>query len=155
MIAVGTSTVELVNGFIDQIGPASATVLTGIALTANQFHRAVLASIFWLARAKVICPAISAHPVFAGIISLAFVDLVLAMIALITFIAFTGVAADAVHACTCLARVTVAFVNVHFAILAGNSLYTETLVSEISGTYSFDIEKYIRYFIESFKIILS
>lgn len=128
VIAVGTSTVKLVNGLVDQIGPTSAAVLTSVALTADQFDRTIFAPVLRVAGAEIIGSAIGAHTVLAGIVSLALVDLVLAMITFVTFVAFAGVAADAIHAIARTARIAVTLVDVHLAILTGDTLHAEALI---------------------------
>lgn len=137
MVAVGTGTIELVNSLVDQVGPAGTSVLAGIALTSGQLYRTILASIFGLTRTKIVGPAVGANPVFAGIVSLALVDFVLAVITLVALVAFASVAADAIHADTRLAGVAVALVDVYLAILAGDTLYTQALVPAIISTIDF------------------
>lgn len=129
MVAVRTGAVELVHGLVNEVGPTGAAVLAGVALAADQLHRAVFAAVFRLAGAEIIRPAVGADPVLAGAVSLALVDLVLAVITLVTFVALASVAADTVHARARLAGVAVALVDIHLAILAGDPLHAETLVS--------------------------
>lgn len=129
VVAVGTSTIELVNCLVNQIGPTSTTVLAGVTLAADQFHRTVFAAVFWLACAKVIRSAVRACSVFAGIVSFALINFVLAVIAFVTFIAFASITTDTIHASAWSARVAVAFVDIHLAILAGNTLHAEAFVS--------------------------
>lgn len=129
MVTVGAGTIELVNGFVDKIRPASATVLTGIALTANQLHRTVFTTIFRFASTKVVGSAIGAHSMFAGIVSFTFINLVLAMISLEAFVAFAGVAADTIHAGARAAGVAIALIDVHLTIFAGDTLHAKALIS--------------------------
>lgn len=68
----------------------------------------------------------------AGRISLALVDVVLAMIALVSLVAFARVTTDTIHAGPSLARIAIAFVDIHFAIFPHNALHAKTFVPEIS-----------------------
>lgn len=128
VISVGAGAVELVDGLVDEIGPTSAAVLTSVALTTDQLDRTVFAPVFRLAGAEVISSAVGANPVLARIVSLALVDLVLTVITLVALVALACVAADAIHASARTARVAVALVDVHLAILAGDTLHAEALV---------------------------
>jgi hypothetical protein len=70
---------------------------------------------------------------FAGIVSFALVDFMLAVIALVTLVTFAGVTADTIHAGARPTRIAVAFIDIYFAILASNTLYAEAFISiEIS-----------------------
>lgn len=79
---------------------------------------------------------------FAGIVSFAFINLVLAVISFVAFITLAGVATDTIHAGTWTAGIAVTFVDVYLTILTGDTLHAKALVPiEISKTYSFDIRK--------------
>lgn len=131
VVAIGAGAIEPVNSLVNQVRPAGATVLTGIALTSSQLYRTILASVFGFARTKIIGSAVGANSMFAWIVSLAFVDFVLAVIALVALVAFAGVAADAVYAVTCLTGTAIALVYVYLAILAGDTLHAQTLVPAV------------------------
>jgi len=133
VVAIGTSAIEFMNCFINQVRPTRTTILAGITLAAHQFHRTVFAAIFWFASAKIVRPAVSTYSVFARIVSFAFVDFMLAVIALVTLVTFAGITADTIHADARPARIAIALVDIYFAILASNTLYAEAFVSiEIS-----------------------
>jgi len=133
VIAVGTGAIEFMNCLVNQVRPTRTTVLAGITLAADQFHRTVFATILWFASAKVVRPAVGTDSMFAGIVSFAFVNFMLAVIALVTLVTFAGITADTIHAGARPARIAVAFVDIYFAILAGNTLHAEAFVSvEIS-----------------------
>lgn len=128
MVTVGTGTIELVNGFVDKVRPASATVLASVALTANQLHRTVFTTVFRLASAKIVGSAIGAHSMLAGIVPFAFIDLVLTMISLEAFVAFACIAADTIHAGARAAGITIALIDVYLTIFAGDTLHAKALV---------------------------
>lgn len=123
VIAIRTSTVEFVHGFVDEIRPAGSTVLTSIALAADQFHRTVFTSIFWFTSTKIVRSTVGADTMLTRVISFTFVDLVLTVITLVTFIAFTCIATNTIHTGASLARIAVTLVDIHLTILAGDSLY--------------------------------
>lgn len=64
----------------------------------------------------------------AGVVPFAFINLVLAMISLETFVAFAGVAADTIHAGARAAGVAIALIDVYLTIFAGDTLHAKALV---------------------------
>lgn len=130
MVSVRAGTIEFVYSFVDEIRPAGTTVLTRIPLATNEFHRAIFPAVFRLASARVIGSTIDAYTVFARCVPFTFVDIVLTMVALITLVAFTGVATDAIHADPGLTRIAIALVDIEFAIFARDTLHAQTLVAE-------------------------
>jgi len=77
---------------------------------------------------------------FAGVVSLTFVNLVLAVISFIALIALASVASNTIHTSTWTARIAITFVDIYLTILAGDTLNAEALVPiKISRTYFFNI----------------
>ena len=130
MITVRAGTVEFVYRLVDEIRPTCTAVLTSIPLTTDQLHRTIFPTVFRLARAGIISSSIGAHTVLAGRVSFALVDVVLTVIALVSLVALAGIATDTVHAGSSLARVTLAFVDIHLAIFPRNALHAKAFVSK-------------------------
>lgn len=145
VITVRAGTVEFVYRLVDEIRPTSTTVLTSIPLTTDQLHRTIFPPVFRLARAGIIGSSIGAHTVLAGRVSFALVDIVLTMIALVSLVAFAGIATDTIHAGSSLARITVAFVDIYLAIFPRNTLHAKALVSEKKRRKRVQSQSFLRY----------
>lgn len=131
MISVGTSAIEFVYSFVDEIRPTSTAILTSVSLATDQLHRTIFTAIFRLASTSIIGPSICTHTMLTGRISFALIDIVLTMITLVSFVAFAGVTTDTINAGPGLARITITFVDIYLAIFPRNTLHAKTLVSEI------------------------
>lgn len=132
-----TRAIEHVFSFIDKIWPTGTTILAGGALAADKFDGTVFASVFRLAGTVIIGSAVRARAMFAGRISLALIDVVLAMITLKTFVAFARVTAYSVDAGTRDARTALALVYVNLTILPRQALHTQAFVSANSRYFNF------------------
>lgn len=96
VISVRTGAIEFMYSLVDQIRPASATVLTRVALATDEFYRTIFTTVLRVTVTRVISPSVGTHTVFARHIPFALVDIVLTMVAFVALIAFTGVTADAI-----------------------------------------------------------
>lgn len=116
--AIGTSAVEFVLGLIEQVGRAGAVVLAGVALAAGERYGAVLAAEERIAVTEVVGLAVGAVAMLAGVVELALVDVLTAVVTLETRVALAAVVSEVVNAGAFVARVTLALVDVYFAVLA-------------------------------------
>lgn len=130
MISIRAGTVEFMYRLIDEVWPTSSTVLTSISLTTDQLYRTIFTTVFWLTSAGVISSSIGTHAVLAGRISFTLVDIVLTMIAFVSLVTFASVTTNTVYAGSSLAWITIALVNIYFAVFPRNTLYAKTFVSE-------------------------
>lgn len=129
MKAIRASAVESVLSFVDQIGQASAAVLTGIVLAANQLHGAILPAVLGLAEAVIVGLAVGTGAMGTRQEPLALVNLQFAMFTLVSLVALAGVAAHTIDASAGPARTALALVDVDLAILAGDTLNAQALVA--------------------------
>ncbi len=114
--AARATTVGLVVVLADQPGRAGAAVKTRDVVAAGQSHRAIFPAESGIAGALVVGDAIGARSVLTRFESLALVDLHVAVLAFVAWIAEANVLGDAVLALPVQAGVAGALVNVNFTI---------------------------------------
>lgn len=134
--AIGTGAVELVLSLVEKIRYTGTIVLAGVSLASSKRYGAVFSTVKRIAVAEVISFTIGTVSVLTGIVKLTLVNILSAVVALEAGIAFAGVVSEMVYAGAFVTRITLALVDVYFAVLAERTFGTRALVSVIDNKQS-------------------